>query len=331
MKRRLFLQSSLGLGALGAAGCLRAAAPGTSLQWRERSLLGFGTTLSLRLAHADGAQAEQALDAAVATIRHVEEQMSLFRADSALARLNRAGVLRDPHPDLVKVFQLARSVSARSDGAFDITVQPLWTAFEAAARHAALPSAAAVAQARAAVGWQDVAVSSAEIRLGRPGMAVTLNGVAQGFAADLVRERLQARGVRHALINTGEWSALGSADGQRPWLLGVASPRQEQAILTRLALDGRSIATSADNECSFSPDHRHHHIFDPRSGYSPTELAGVTVAAPGCALADALTKVMLVAGREGALRLARQWQVDVLVVDKQGRWQATPGLQLQRS
>jgi len=333
MKRRLFLQSTLGLGALGAFGAARwlaAHEPGAAaLAWRERSLLGFGTTLSLKVAHADAAQAERALDAAVASIRHVEAEMSLFRADSALARLNRDGVLSNPDPDLLKVLELARTVSARSGGAFDVTVQPLWLAFEAAARDGSLPTAAAVARARAAVGWQDLTVSAGEIRLRRPGMGVTLNGVAQGYAADLVRARLQAAGVRHALINTGEWSALGSAEGQRPWLLGLADPRHEEAILTRLALDGRSVATSADNECSFSADHRHHHIFDPRTGYSPTELASVTVAAPSCALADALTKVMLVAGRERALRLARQWQVDVLVVDKQGQWQATPGLRLQ--
>jgi hypothetical protein len=45
-------------------------------------------------------------------------------------------------------------------------------------------------------------------------------------------------------------------------------------------------------------------------------------------VADALTKVMLIAGRQEALRLARQWQADVLVVDKAGNWQATEGLQL---
>lgn len=129
MKRRLFLQSTLGLGALGAFGAARwldANAPGAAaLAWRERSLLGFGTTLSLKVAHADAGQAERALDAAVETIRHVEAQMSLFRADSALARLNRAGVLTAPDPDLVKVLELARTVSARSGGTFDVTVQPL--------------------------------------------------------------------------------------------------------------------------------------------------------------------------------------------------------------
>ncbi|MGH8832339.1 MAG: FAD:protein FMN transferase [Polaromonas sp.] len=339
MNRRNFLHSTLGVGAagaLGAAGWLGSGAVGaeqspgaTQLQWRERSLLGFGTMLSLRVAHCDARQAEQALDAAVGTIRHVEDQMSLFKSDSALSRLNRDGVLYQPHPDLVKVFQIAQTVSARSQGAFDVTVQPLWTVFEAAAGRGELPSRIAVAKARAAVGWQDLTVSSDAIRLGRPGMGVTLNGIAQGFAADLVRARLQAHGIDHALINTGEWTSLGRPDRGRPWLLGLANPRDEQALIARLALDGRSIAISADNECSFTADRLHHHLFNPHTGDSPTELASVTVAASSCVMADALTKVMFVAGRQGALRLAQQWEVDVLVVDKNGQWQSTPGLQLQ--
>lgn len=326
MKRRNFLRASLGAGA---AGWLVAGAAAGALQWRDRTLLGFGTVLTLRVAHTDSRQAERALDAAVETIRHVEAQMSLFSKGSALSRLNREGVLLRPHPDLVSILQLAQSVSARSQGAFDVTVQPLWTAFEEAAGRKALPSPEAVTAARAAVGWQHLAVSEDVIRLGRPGMGVTLNGIAQGFAADLVRTRLQAFGVEHALVNAGEWTALGHSGHDSPWLLGLQDPRDAQALIARLALDGRGIAVSADNESSFSADRRHHHIFNPRTGYSPAELSCVAVAAPSCALADALTKVMFVAGREGALRLAREWKVDVLVVDKQGHWQATPGLTLQ--
>ena len=333
MKRRNFLRLSLGTGTASWFGASAATADTVrgvdALQWRNRTLLGFGTVLSLRVAHADSQQAERALDAAVETIRHVETQMSLFSTGSALSRLNREGVLLRPHPDLVKVLQLAQRVSSRSQGAFDVTVQPLWAVFEQAAGRKALPSPGAVIAARATVGWQHLSVTEDAIRLGRPGMGVTLNGIAQGFAADLVRTRLQASGIEHALVNAGEWTALGQPGHDGPWLLGLQDPRDAQALITRLALDSRSVAISADNECSFSADRRHHHIFDPCTGYSPAELSCVAVAAPSCALADALTKVMFVAGREGALRLAKEWNVDVLVVDKQGHWQATPGLKMQ--
>ena len=84
------------------------------LVWRERALLGFGTTLWLRAAHADADRVDHALDEAVALLRHFERQMSLFDPDSAVRRLNRDGVLARPDPALVELLALARRVSARS-------------------------------------------------------------------------------------------------------------------------------------------------------------------------------------------------------------------------
>jgi FAD:protein FMN transferase len=328
--RRQWLTASLGLGAAWAgAGALAGA---SALVWRERALLGFGTTLWLRAAHADAPTLERALDAAVGAIRHVEAQMSLFDPNSAVSRLNRDGRLRGADDDLVRVLRLAQHVSARSAGAFDITVQPLWQAWAAARREARMPTAAELRAARALVGWQGVQIDADQVRLRRSGMAITLNGIAQGYAADLARERLRAHGVEHALLDTGEWAPLGRGPGDAPWALAVADPRGADAIgvhaVAALQAEGRSVATSSDAHTAFTPDHRHHHIFDPRSGASPTQLASVTVLAPSCALADALTKVMFMGGIDDALARANHWGVDVLAIDKAGRWRASSGLRL---
>ena len=337
MNKRVFLQTSLGLGATGMLGRAFGAErrgprrfasdlASEGLVWRDRALVALGTVLSLRVAHGDGAHAERALDAAVATLRHIESQMSLFLPDSALRCLNRQGHLDHPDPDLLQVLQLAQQVSQRSAGSFDVTVQPLWEAFESAQRNGGLPTENAVADARRLVDWRQLTVTPERLHLEVPGMGVTLNGIAQGYAADRVRSTLQEHGIQHALINTGEWASLGRPNPNRSWVLGIANPRDEHAILARLAMQGRCVATSADNQTHFSADRRHHHIFDPHTGYSPPELAGVTVVAASCALADALTKVMFVAGFERSLKLAPEWGVDVLVVDKLGRWAASPGL-----
>jgi thiamine biosynthesis lipoprotein len=86
------------------------------------------------------------------------------------------------------------------------------------------------------------------------------------------------------------------------------------------------VATSADDQTTFSNDHVHHHIFDPHTGYSPRDVSSVTVIAPTCIQADALTKVLFVAGFERAIALADQWQVQALVVSKSGECQMTKGL-----
>ena len=343
--RRQWLRTSLGLGValVGAGagagagvGAPSAGAPAGPLVWRERAVLGFGTTLWLRAAHRDPDTVERALDAAVAAIRHVEAQMSLFDPTSAVSRLNRDGELRAADGDLLRVQRLAQQVSARSGGTFDVTVQPLWQAWDGARLAGRMPTAQALAQALARVGWRGLEVGSHHVRLRRPGMALTLNGIAQGYAADLARERLRAHGVEHALLDTGEWAPLGRGPGDRPWTLAVADPRaaaestasEAAHAIAALCAEGRSVATSSDAHTTFTADRRHHHIFDPRSGESPTQLASVTVVAPSCALADALSKVLFMGGIPEALALARLWGVDVLAIDKSGRWQASPGLRL---
>ena len=72
-------------------------------------------------------------------------------------------------------------------------------------------------------------------------------------------------------------------------------------------------------------DDRDHHILDPHTGRSPPHLSAVVVAAHSTTMADALTKVLFMGTASQALALARRWGVDVVVVDKAGRLQASAG------
>ncbi len=327
--RRHCLRWALGaLGAASGSGLAGRAVAGAALVWRERALLGFGTTLWLRAAHADGDRVDRALDAAVALLRHIERQMSLFDPGSALCRLNRDGVLPQPDPTLVAVLQLARQVSARSGGAFDATVQPLWAAWQHAHAQGRKPTSAELAAARALVDWRAVAVSAKEVRLGRAGMALTLNGIAQGFAAEQARALLRAHGIGHALLDTGEWAPLGQAPDGQAWQLGLASPRDSARLLATLRADGRGMAVSSDAMLRFGADpadDRDHHILNPHTGRSPPHLSAVVVAAQSTAMADALTKVLFMSTASHALAQARQWGVDIVAVDKAGRLHASAG------
>jgi thiamine biosynthesis lipoprotein len=326
MKRRQFIQASLGGGLFGAAHVTHAsqvAVPLGSLHWHDTTFSGLGTTMSIRAAHADAQALMQALERARGVVARVEDDMSLFRPNSALSQLNRTGVLDRPSPDLLHILQISQSVAQHSQGAFDVTVQPLWQLYAQAQKEGRLPHAAEVASAQKKVGWQHLRVADGRVFLMHAGMGVSLNGIAQGYAADAVRASLKRDGVQHALINTGEWSALGSADGRRPWTLAIADPHRANAWLDRVALQGLSVATSADDQCAFSNDRMHHHIFNPHSGYSPPDIASVSVLAPSCVMADALTKVLFVGGYARALALAKAWGVSALVVKKNGEWKTS--------
>ena len=258
----------------------------------------------------------------------VDTLMSLYRPDSELVRLNRDGVLRAPSAEIMAVLRLAQQVSAQSGGSFDVTVQPLWALWRRCQQEGRQPSHVDLQQARSLVCWRDVHIRQQRITLGKPGMALTLNGIAQGFAADQARDALRRHGIEHALLDTGEWLPMGQAPDNGVWRLAVAHPRLPSQVIATLLADGRALACSADNKCSFSADLREHHIFDPRSGRSPRALSSVVVAAKSATLANALSKPLMMGSAAQALAQAQRWGVDVLAVDKAGRWVASAGLRL---
>ncbi len=324
MPRRTFIAASLG----GVAGALGACSPGPVDEDGEAvtgAALAFGTTVHIAVFHPDPALARRAIAQALGEVRRVEGLMSIYDPGSQVFRLNRDGVLADPDPHLLALLERAQMLSALTQGAFDITVQPLWALCQGTG--ASLPSAAARLMARSRVNWTRVEAKAGRVRLCRPGMQVTLNGLAQGYAADLATAALRQHGIAHALLDTGEFSARGNKPGGRAWTLGVRHPRQAEVMAATLHLAGRCAATSGDYAASFTPDHVHHHIFDPATGFSPQELASVTVLAPSAVLADGLSTAFMVMGAKKAHALAaRQGGVDLMTINKRGVVWKSPGL-----
>ena len=137
--------------------------------------------------------------------------------------------------------------------------------------------------ALARCGWARVKFDSGEIRLA-PGMALTLNGIAQGFVADKVADLLRAEGLNRILIDTGELSALGPQPDGTPW------PVTLDAGAGTLALADRALATSAPLGTVFDAAGTVGHILHPATGRpAPALWQIVSISAPSAALADALS------------------------------------------
>lgn len=285
----------------------------------------LGSTVSLTVVHAEHAVANRALSAGFDALEHVENVMSLYRPDSQLSRLNRDGILRDPHPDLITVLTAAEELSRLTEGAFDVTVQPLWSLFAEASRAGRAPTASEIAEARARVDWRAIEVTSQTVRLHGRGTQITLNGLAQGYAVDRVSAALRDHGVQHALIDTGEIAGLGHKPSADPWRVGIQDPRVENAYAALANLDDRCLATSGDYSTAFNRDRTEHHIFDPRTGRSPAELASVSVIAPNGLWADGLSTAVCVLGVEAGMRLLdRIPRSDALFITKSGETISTP-------
>lgn len=336
MKRRTFISAGIGLAATvgGAHWLLRPPSVGSIVRGEDlgdgRRLytgadLAFGTTMAVQVAHADGGLAARAIDDALAAAKSVDRLMTLHRDDSAVMRLNRDGRLARPDPHLLTVLKCAEDLARLSDGAFDITVQPLWRLYSAAAARGTLPSDSDRRAAMARTGWQRLQVTPQQVVL-PAGMEITLNGIAQGYAVDLAHAAVAAHGIEHALLDTGEFGARGAKRERQPWTIGVRDPRDTGALVAIVPMDRRSVATSGDYETTFTADFRHHHIFDPATGDSPTELASVTVVAPSGMLADAWSTAFMVLGRERSIAMAaHRPELGLLLVDKAGARWSSPG------
>ncbi|WGW02596.1 FAD:protein FMN transferase [Tropicibacter oceani] len=244
--------------------------------WQGRAL---GAQATLRLAHPD---AKAICTRVEAEISRLEDIFSLYRPDSALSLLNRSGVLDQPPFELLECLSLAGAVHKASQGRFDPTIQPLWSRYAESYARGTAPALADLQTARALTGWQGVTLDAARITL-RPGMALTLNGIAQGFVADQVAGMLAQMGLSNILIDTGEFRALGAQPDGSPWPVRLAAGGA-------VPLVARALATSAPLGTTFDEAASAGHILDPRTA-APAQAAWreITVSASTAALADALS------------------------------------------
>ncbi len=263
--------------------------------WRGVTL---GADACIQLAHPDDAEADRLIALCLEEVARLERVFSLYRPDSALSRLNRDGALDAPPADLVRLLSESVAFGQRTGGAFDVTVQPLWQLY---AGHFGRPGTdpggpptSAIKAARGLVDYRNLRVEPDRIAFARSGMAVTLNGIAQGYVTDRVAERLTAEGMDRVLVDLGEIRALGHHPSGRPWTVGLADPVAEGRTAATLEVADRAVATSGGYGTRFDPAGRFTHLFDPASGGCAREWLAVTVLAPDATTADALSTALSV-------------------------------------
>lgn len=266
MNRRRFLALTAGMALAGTG------AQG-STTWTGRAL---GAEAELTLS-GDRDAITAALTALPTLLRRIETEFSLYDPRSALSRLNQTGRLEHPSQDFTALIALSDQINRATAGAFDPTVQPLWLAH------------ASGQPCRAPIGWHRVTQSPLSLQ---PGMALTFNGIAQGFATDAARALLAGLGFDHVLINIGEHAALGG-----PFQLGLSDP--SFGLLARRSLTNRAMATSSPRATQVNG---HPHLMHPRG--LPPLWSSVTVEADLAAMADALSTALVFLDAETIRALA---------------------------
>lgn len=324
--RRRFICISATVGSLSMLpGISRAAfAHAASSQLHEHYWEGIalGADASLRLTHPDPAAAEQLIARCVAEVQRLEMLFSLYRDDSTISRLNRQGVVYEPASDFLTLLSQSINFSQLTSGKFDITVQPLWAAytryFASAATHSSGPDAAYLQAALELVDYRKLDISPEKISLGHPDMAITLNGIAQGYITDRVTQLLRQHGIRHALVNMGEIRGLNDAAHNTPWQVGLENPLNPGNFGQRIDLVNQAVATSSAYGTAWTPDGKYNHLLDPGNGASSSRYRSVSVVAQNATSADALSTAFSLMPESDIHAIARQQSLQVYLTRNDG-------------
>jgi thiamine biosynthesis lipoprotein len=247
----------------------------------------LGTMVEIAL---EGGSSPELATAAFAEIALVHRRMSFHAPDSDVMRFNlaRAGDLVDIDPHTWNVLQLAARVNAASGGSFDIACAP-WLVEWAYLPAPLMPAPAFVPRVPAYA-----LEASGRVRKTADAW-IDLGGIAKGYAVDLAIASLIKHGAGSALVNAGgDMRAIGASD----WPVSIRAPRNPGLTGARLTLKNEALATSSiyfsgkrtPAGLAVSP------LIDGRTGQALTETRSVSVCAPSCAIADALTKVIMAGG-----------------------------------
>tara|TARA_R110002096_G_scaffold100173_7_gene221996 strand:- start:5045 stop:5830 length:786 start_codon:yes stop_codon:yes gene_type:complete len=225
-------------------------------------------------------------------VARLDAIFSLYDEASTIRQLNRAGHLPNPPYELLEALKLCKEVHEMTDGAFDPTVQPLWEVYEAHFRQnpdsGFKPPQQLLDAALEKVGFENVGFSDERVWFKKSGMGLTLNGMAQGFVSEKIARFILGQGITHALVNLGEYCALGPPRGNDGWKIAVESPIDEGEFYDTISVVYGGLASSGGYGHRFDQSGEFHHLFNPTGDAGHDANRVVTVEAPDAGLADAL-------------------------------------------
>jgi len=285
-----------------------------------------------------GSNNEVAVREAFNEFKRVQAISDRFNPDSQISKINQmAGISPVPvDTELMKMISDSVDVSDKTNGAFDISIGAISDLWGIGHKGDFVPSQEQIDQALQLVDYRLIQVDANKgtIFLPKAGMKLDLGGVAKDYALNKAIERLKADGIKSALVNAGgDIQVIGSKPDGAPWRIGVQDPRNAESVAAKVSLSTwNTCQTSGDYQRYFIKDGvRYSHIFDPKTGRQPTEIASVTLVYKDTdvyGIGDIASSGFLVLGLEKGMATVQRFPgVEAIFVTTDGKVVVTPGLQ----
>jgi thiamine biosynthesis lipoprotein len=237
--------------------------------------------------------------------KQFDRSVSAYLPNSILSRLNNNDTSVVSDAIYESIFNKSMEVSAKTDGAFDVTVGPLVNAWGFGFSKKANVDQALVDSLLPLVGYRNVHLSKGKLIKTDPRIRIDFDAIAQGYTSDWLAKYFEKKGIQNYLIDVGgEVLGHGSKPDGQKWSVAIEMPAKnmndERKIQAILSLEDRAISTSGSYRKYYEENGvRYSHTIDPSNGYPVRHnLLSVSVVAADCMSADAYATAFMVMGLE---------------------------------
>lgn len=259
----------------------------------------------------------------------VDQTFSTFNDESIISKINRNEPVK-LNQMFIEVFDLAKTVSKDTHGAFDITVAPLVNVWGFGFKSGTPPTKAVIDSLRHLTGYEKVKLIGSKVRKQDPRIMLDCSAIAKGYGSDVVAQYLRSRDVENFMIEIGgEIVVQGNSDKRLPWKIGVTKPTDDSTqvnneLQTVLNVSNTAMATSGNyRRFYYKNGKKYAHTIDPKTGYPVQHnILSATVLASTCAKADAYATSFMVLGLEKTQQVLQHHpdlMVYLIYADGQGK------------
>lgn len=281
-----------------------------------------------------GPNAEPAVKAAFAEFKRLHDITNNFDPASQVSKVNDAAGQNKlvVDPDFIEMVRRSNELSDNFGGTFDVTIGPLTDLWGIGRKGDYVPTQEDIDKLLPLVNYHlvELDVANHTIYLPKKGMKLDLGGIAKGYATDKALDILKSYGIKSALINAGgDVRVIGQKPDGTPWRIGVQNPRNQDAVIAKLALtDWDTMETSGDYQRFIMKDGvRYSHILDARTGRQPRQLDSVTMVLNSSTDGDILSTALFILGPEKGLELLKKYPgAEAIMVTTDGKVITSPGL-----
>ncbi|ODS24625.1 hypothetical protein AB835_02535 [Candidatus Endobugula sertula] len=288
----------------------------------------MGTTYRIILAKPDTSLHLKQLQESINNeLVKINQLMSTYIEDSEISRFNRATTNEwfQLSPETYEVLNYSLSLSAQTEGKFDITVGPLINLWGFGyPNKEGLPSDIEIAAVMPMIGWQFIELNPSvlQARKNKP-LSIDMSAVAKGYGVDHIAALLDKWLIKDYLVEIGgEIKVKGTNNQNQQWRIGIETPSLHQSGAQQvIALNNRAVATSGDYRNFFEKEGvRYSHTIDPMTGKPVVHnIASLTVISNSAMEADGLATALMAMGEQKALGLSKKHNIPIYILLYKGK------------